>query len=1828
MDIISKFLSKYVAAIVVLPLSLNANAIDLTVQDENGALINGYKWVLEEDQTSTVIPGLSAFESISMTFHNSYSPVLDSGECTSTPCVITPPDPDPTKRYFISVLPFGNYSLGSASVGIGATNVTAKVHSEPTPTAQITVRVFHDIHPINGAPDDPEEQLAIMPNVQDFKVFVEEAGGRYGHTGGQVILDAYGNPLGSTYDAAGNLLVAGDGFVHPGPDGNVTIKNLPPAKYGVFVVPPSGQNWVQTSTIEGTQVIDAWVKANEPAFFAEFGPPGPHVFIGFIQPFDNLAFEPTPAAGRGTISGTIVSNRIARPPEVGFFPGATVGGCWVGINKTAAAGGAAIYAQPCDGDSNFSIPNVPAGTYDLVIWDDNLDYVIAQRTFTHGPTMNDPANPVGLNLGNVPVFSWFNRFESNVFYDDDEDGFMDVNEVGIPEQAVNLRFRNGTVYQSFPTDLGGAAPFDEVFPFFHWLVAEVDFARFKATGATYVVDNGGDANLVDAGLSTPTLGILNPQPQGVLNPHTNNDLATTLTGPVLTLGYQGFLGMTNRIDWGKTNYTTADVDLAPANPNAANTFPGPEDTDHDGDGEFDHGNGGLSGLVLYAITRAEDDPRYAAGEEWEPGIARVQLNLYQDFDNDDVIDDLDQSGDITLADVDNYPLGDFPGPGDIDNGTPGVFDYGDAAQVTWTDSWDDNLPTGCKGTPFVANPGTSIENTLDCFDGLRTFNQIREGVFDGGYAFDGRIARDAAGAPTGDELQGLLEGFYIVETTVPNGYVLLKEEDKNVDFGEEYTVPALLPPVCVGNPHTVPQYLSFQTDETGALLPDYVSDPIESPFYDPTGVATRPLCDRKKISLTAGKNAAADFFLFTDVPIGAHVVGGVLNDLANEFDPNNPNFGEKFSPPWVPVTFRDWTGAEIKKTYTDEFGKFEAVVPSTYTVNIPSPTGISPNMLQACMNDPSPITNPNYDPADPSSSLFINDPYYNPQFSTFCYTFQYMPGSTTYLDTPVVPVAAFAGTGQFPVDCEAPDFTPVVSFASASGQGPVFPVGTALSQGRNIEIFSEGLKQVPNHLFGNPGELSTVTRDYGFGDVQGAGVVEMDGVALPVVSWTDAKIIATVPVGTPSGQLTVTASNGVTSPRGIYVTTDLPESRIHRVTASTVAGATPIQDAIDLAADGDMILVGAGTFNELVIMDHPVQMQGWGAGLSKITAVRTPTEKLANWRSEIDARLLATDYDLLPGQDGFDAEEGPGIIVVGKATGNFNAASNPRIDGLQISGAVQGGGIFVNGYIHDMIISNNRLLFNAGFFSGGLRVGSPTLTTQAGNNNLVHTDSDNDNLIVRYNQILQNGSMMDAGGNAGGGISLYTGTDNYEVSNNYICGNFSQGDGGGIGHLGFSDNGVIENNTIAYNQSFNQGFNRHGGGVYIAGKAGLENRPTTGSGNVTIEGNVIQGNISGAGHGGGIFLSQINGQDVVDNPADDTMWNGVDIIDNIIANNVAGWTGAGIGLQDAAKVRIVHNTIAHNDATATVGNVFDSVTNTSTAQPGAGIISLGHNGALATASGQTFSDPLLDNNIIWENRTFSWEVILSPGNPAQFGLLPDIAGGQPPVFSDLGVLAAGSLNPTNSILTDVTGTDPSNVSVEPSFVLDYFNGDRGQTVIQNEQSVVINIGTAAALDEGGNFVDVHFGPLSLTGNYHLRPDSPAIDAGSLAVTAVIPGLADDIDGDARPNGTDVDIGADELTAATAADLDADGIQNVFDNCVSVDNGSQLDVDTDGFGNSCDADLNNDGNTNALDIGLMRTAFANNDPILDVNGDGVVNIIDIGLVRPLLFKPPGPSGLAQ
>ena len=52
---------------------------------------------------------------------------------------------------------------------------------------------------------------------------------------------------------------------------------------------------------------------------------------------------------------------------------------------------------------------------------------------------------------------------------------------------------------------------------------------------------------------------------------------------------------------------------------------------------------------------------------------------------------------------------------------------------------------------------------------------------------------------------------------------------------------------------------------------------------------------------------------------------------------------------------------------------------------------------------------------------------------------------------------------------------------------------------------------------------------------------------------------------------------------------------------------------------------------------------------------------------------------------------------------------------------------------------------------------------------------------------------------------LGTGSTSYSVTNNFIAANLSAGNGGGISHVGLSELGVIDANTVVFNESFMQG---------------------------------------------------------------------------------------------------------------------------------------------------------------------------------------------------------------------------------------------------------------------------------------------------------------------------------------------------------------------------------------------------------------------------------------
>jgi large repetitive protein len=1735
--------------------------VTLTVKGADGTLISAYRWTLEEDLTYKPMPGVADPYTLAVSFHKSYMPVVAAG---------TQGDPvqvDPTKRYFVSVLPTENpnsavpaknYSNGGTEIEVGQTEATITVANLPLPTARIRVRVFQDNAPLNGMWDSTESGLA------GFQVTIDDAGGTYGMSGGHQSTDAFGNKIGTTYAPCDpgpcdsyQVSQLGNGFVLTDADGYAVIENLVMGKYTVKVRAPGADRWIQTTTIEGQPGIDAWVKPNEPQFFTEFGPPGPHVFVGFTRAVDGTGPLAALAGPYTTIKGRVTNLRQSRPIAVAQFSGApfTHTRAWVALNS-GATGGSLLYAQPTNPDGTFSIAHVPAGSYQLIVFDSALDIIIGSAVVNvAGPTV-----PATTDVHDVAVFPWFTTLYSYVYEDTDRDGHHDANEPGMSDQALNIRFRDGSIYQSLSTAENGFKAFNEVFPFFAWMVAEVDYTRFHSTGLTVVVDAGGDASAagsnaynwqaqagLPAGLIPPE--VLNPQPQPDNGnaPFRNESGAET---PFLLLeGFQSFIGQSTVMLWGKAPYEkagsfTEDVNVAPFD-----DFPGPGDVDANGDGFFntDRSNGGIAGIVHYGITRAENDPRWAAAENWEPGVSDVRVQLW------------DENRTHLLNEV-------------------------------TTDNWNNSVPEGCQwpGTPF-----TYLNRPTDCFDGLRVFNQARPALFDGGYAFS-TILQDSASSPTyalpiaaRGVARPIPAGNYVVKIIVPPGYKLQKEEDKNVDFGDSY-VPqqfwltgypladggpadaqpaptvqdnALIAPFCVGQLHLVP--------DTLALFPGQVGGTFAGEM--------RPLCDAKLVTLREGQQAAPDFHLFTDAPVAGHIYGMVLDDTTNEFDPNAPTFGEKYGVPFVGVAIRDWQGREVTRTMTDQYGMYNALVPSSYTANPPEPSGVSPQILMACINPP---TMPG-----PGGTV-VADPNFQKQYSHFCYPLQYLAGKTTYLDTPVVPTGAFTGNGTLPVDAEFPNGTPVIASVTgpeASAPGPyIVDRGAADNASRTIVITSAGQTQVANPAWdGSISIPKLIPRDYGFGP-SGTVILTTTGntgtpidTLLSVTNWAadGSSITAIVPTGLRTGQLTVVRGSGATARKstlGITLSVATPDMHTARPPKVVDSGQS-IQAAVDAATPGDLILVKPGVHEEMVVMSKPVRLQGFGALSSAINVVTTPAENIQAWLDKVGNLLLSGAYSL-PNQPAMTpppffsgdvaavvGDEGPGVLVLSKnqptvaatrqCVGTFavpgneayclqnenytvGASSTPvwrpnaRIDGFSLIGASNAPGVLVNGYAHWLEISNNKIFTNSGTYAGGIHVGHVGAAAPFNDEN-----AQNDNVAIHNNMVTQNAGIETAGG---GGIVLGTGSTGYKVKDNFVAANFAAGNGGGIAHIGLSNGGVIDRNTVVFNESFAQGVGTNGGGLFVGGTPAAAGATTPGSGSVDVTNNLVQGNAASGGDGGGIALLGFTTADRVR------------LFNNIIANNVAGLAGGGISIEGVPTggsastfyVDIAHDTIVDNDSTGTAGAAFDRGPLTSSPQPG-GI----------SGRGTSMAHVRIANSIVWHNRTFWFGpcdsstvkcgiVPVGSTDPTQFAEIQNTA--RP--YWDLANLTGSQFTPVSSVLTALTGPNrsadylnnsnyvtyaSSNSSAAPAFVAWYFNTSRQAAYQVGETTGEATlISTPAALDEGGNFIRPQFGPLSLEnpnstppnqpfGNYHV---SAGVGGANLATLygSVPPALTTDFDGDVRP----------------------------------------------------------------------------------------------------------------
>ncbi len=1450
-------------------------------------------------------------------------------------------------KYLVSVESGGHKMWGKhIQLPQDAGEVRIGMRATPNPLGKIRVFVFGDTNWTNSAPDEGETGLG------GFHVTIED------QIRDQVTVDYFNDPL-----CGGDCVTEPDGFLE--------INNLAPGTYYIRVTPPDGSDYIQTSTFEGGFEVRAGVEEGSDGS----GAPGEGLwepldrrtgfFFGFVQPKD---FD---SPGTGTISG-VARNWVGWPPFDNLLMGDPVADPYIALSDTS--NDAQVYTARGDGDGNFTIQNVPAGTYTLAIWDEQLTHIIRFLNVIVGPGEN-------VDLGDVGVSRWFGWVSGDVYTDDDGDGIeeptdgngvRDPGEPGIGNTDLDMRWRDGSIKEATFTDPTGHYEFPtaEGGSLGKFYIGEVGFGRFSTTG---------------------------PSLHDEYDPSQVAPVPQELGGGLLT-NQKSVEGHRSEVDWGKRPYADGEV-------------------------------GQITGIVFHATTRNELDPRLAAAENYEPGIPDVTVRL----------EGLGPDGDPNTPD--DPILNEYAG----------------------TDHY--SAPTDCAVTDSAGNPLVFPDvNPLigpNCLEVPTTGAETKDGAFDGGYAFADMCPLNPDGSSTfpcaEEDLVPLEAGDYITHVLMPENasgdpmYQIVREEDVNVDNGEDF-VPAIPPPECVGDPHFV--------------------DPALVVERSPYGGQTRPLCDKRLVRLQDQQNPGSDFFLFprNGMETGGRLIGLVSDDIYFERDPQSIWYGEARPLADIPIGIRDYNDRLITTTKTDTNGAYEVMLPSTDTINCPTPQGICPGMYRVVVNDPGDKSAPN--------------PNYSPDHLTATLAWEVWPGQTTQLDTPLDPIS---GTG-----CELPLNMPELLEVSRPYMG-----ANATGNARRIVIRGD--------WFGTPAGQVTLARS-------GQPTATLTTGNGGIVSWTDRRIVINVPTtgaGFPAGpkQLEITTAAGNTTSNGLtlHVFGSGYGRPIVNVQAPT-ANPHAIQDAIDAAAPGSILVLQPGVYQENVILHKRLTLQGLGPGGivgSPEIGGRDPDDPRFNIQgTSIDGRFIADNEAYWSAKlaslsfDGNQAVPIGGDITVVASNGEFLAGFNaPRIDGIGLATGhgAGAGGVQVNAFGRNLEITNNVLESNGGGTAGAIGLGSPYVG-----------DNQNDNVKISQNRVMGNGGLVRAGG-----IGIYNGANRYSIDNNIICSNFANEYGGGISHWGLSPNGTITRNQVYYNASVDSG-----GGIALAQELpqpapGPTDPPGPGTGSVNVTRNLLQMNYSGD-DGGGIFVL-------------DAHTTRVGIVNNMIVDNGAAEIGGAITLDDSTNVTIVNDTIANNVSTAS-GEGSDGTPHSAGLAAEANSDSFQN--SLTGPNQPDFSRPrALFNNIFWENEAFTIDGTTVPPSLVSQGFID---------FEVFGTTVPRTFTPRYSLLTaphgppnqgNIVGQDP--LFVNPFTLELVVSGSR----LDPQTRAVTIVGQDP--------------PVGLQGDYHLQGTSPAIDEGAPFSNFPFPPVAtspspssilapsDDYDGQARPQGsglTPFDIGADEVPA--------------------------------------------------------------------------------------------------
>jgi len=391
----------------------------------------------------------------------------------------------------------------------------------------------------------------------------------------------------------------------------------------------------------------------------------------------------------------------------------------------------------------------------------------------------------------------------------------------------------------------------------------------------------------------------------------------------------------------------------------------------------------------------------------------------------------------------------------------------------------------------------------------------------------------------------------------------------------------------------------------------------------------------------------------------------------------------------------------------------------------------------------------------------------------------------------------------------------------------------------------------------------------------------------------------------------------------------------------------------------------------------------------------------------------------------------------------------------------------------------------------------------------------------------------------GGGVCAFSDSGTVAITNNTFSEN-SANDGGGV-YAG-SDSGTvtITNNTFSENSA-----NEYDDGGVCA---------FSDSGTVAITNNTFSGN-SANGHCGGVHAHSYSGT--------------VTITNNTFSGNSAGYGGGGAqAWSHSGTVTITNNTFSENSANDG-GGVYagsDSGTVTITNNTFSGN-SAGYGGGGAQAWSHS-------GTVAITNNTFS-ENSAGYGGGVRGYLLYDSATLN--VYNN--IFFNNTANAGDDLYVNSDG-DGNYIGSTVNLYNNDFSGNADFDTGQSEDlyiSLTDNYHHADNIQKDPQFVDPE------NGDFHLKPSSPCIDAG----TAGAPGLPDsDFQGDPRVVGPAPDIGADEVvTKRLPGDCNGDGTVTIDEvqKCINC----FLSIEND----CCDkCDVNSNGQVTIDEVQKVINAF--------------------------------------